>query len=202
MGTPYKQDGDRTGFTNVDLATIDCSEFMMRVLFADGHFPGSDLIPENNNTTGIYEMVMSDSDNWIIVDGADNAQVGDIFVTPGKHTGIISEINEDGSIMIIHAANEAKGTLAETRRNGNNYLNGYGLIFRPRNDTPDGKEVTGVSATGQITHMSQGSNQRANSANNFTYSAPGWAQNSRVGAYLYWFLTGNDPWIPDQYQNQ
>ena len=34
-----------------------------------------------------------------------------------------------------------------------------------------------------------------------TYSAPSWAKNSKIGAHIYYFFTGNDPGFSDQ-QNQ
>ena len=35
----------------------------------------------------------------------------------------------------------------------------------------------------------------------WTYSAPDWAKNSKIGAYVYFFFTGKDSGLPDEIQD-
>ncbi|MEY3199975.1 MAG: hypothetical protein RJA13_1933 [Bacteroidota bacterium] len=139
VSTPYKQQYEwsgktrtyyRTGTSESALEYLDCSELVCRVLADDGLTSGittkstKDLIKFFNNT-----------DKW---HKSDVPQVGDVFLWDG-HTGMVTGVNEDGSIEITHAANTKRGTVVDKNMKISYFTKqkGWQGFIRPVTETSD-----------------------------------------------------------------
>ena len=144
IGLPYKQETSprslRTDNTPIALANMDCSEFVCRVMKADGITDKVEDMP----TSSLKEFLSNNE----IFEKSDKPQVGDVALWNG-HTGIVSDIDSKGKIKLIHAArpgvksNENPNFTTKEQMAGENFV-GY---FRPKKETEDGKinQNSGVS---------------------------------------------------------
>jgi len=136
-GTPYPKSAEpeklRTAQTAAALALKDCSEFVMRVLAADGITNGVISLSSSAMVTELPKMGFVHSMQ---------AQVGDIALWKG-HVGIVGAVDKDGNIKLI----AARGVKKPAGENGSFqppsiYADGhfYGY-YRPVKETPDGKKI-------------------------------------------------------------
>ena len=105
IGTSYlQQNGNalRTGSTPEALKYMDCSEFVARVLAADGITNG--VI--NMNTDAIKALI-SQRSKFI---HSTTPQPGDIALWAG-HVGIVSAVNAEGNFKMIHASGAGRPAL-------------------------------------------------------------------------------------------
>jgi RHS repeat-associated protein len=133
-GAPYKQEAGvlRTGSSSQALACKDCSEFVNRVLAADGISRG--VLDQNTSSMKSY------FGNKRQFNHSSVPEVGDIALWDG-HVGIVSSVDKNGKIKLIHA--RGKGKLAQENPNyatPEQYRDSdfYGY-YHPVNETPDGK---------------------------------------------------------------
>lgn len=101
IGIPYKQETNsalRTGDSKDAKAFMDCSEFVCRVLFANGV---TDKV-EQLNSDGL-KILLSDNKKF---EHSNSAKAGDIALWDG-HVGIVSSV-EGAKIRLIHARGEGK----------------------------------------------------------------------------------------------
>ena len=96
------------------------------------------------NTAGLLKIFTGkewESDN--------SPQVGDFFLRRSEdgHTGVVTAVNNDGTMEITHAAGEKKGTISQTRVI-ENYIHqvGWRGFFRP---TSTKKSSDGATATSE-----------------------------------------------------
>jgi RHS repeat-associated protein len=144
----------RTGSGGGPYQFMDCSEFVCRVMAADGitdrveNMPTATLAQYLSSSKFIHSMT---------------PQVGDIALWEG-HTGIVSAIGKDGKIKLLHEPH--KGAKSKENPNfaapevyhpGGAFL-GY---YRPAVETKDGKNLSSVSQTkgsgGQLDDSGDGS---------------------------------------------
>ena len=131
VGTPYVQETTsslRTGTDDAALANLDCSELVCRVLADDGLTPQI----KHLNTAGLLNF-LSNTEKF---HKSDQPKVGDVFLwrtESGGHTGIVTGINEDGTIQITHAANTKRGTVTDDNLSLSYFTNqtGWKGFFRP-----------------------------------------------------------------------
>lgn len=105
IGTPYKQqfgNALRTGNTPEALEYMDCSEFVARVLAADGLTKGV----LNMNAEAIKSL-LSQRDKYV---HSLTPQPGDIALWSG-HVGIVSAVDADGKFRMIHASGAGRPAL-------------------------------------------------------------------------------------------
>jgi RHS repeat-associated protein len=141
LGIPYHQVSDiyqrtgpnKPGTSDNPYHEMDCSEFVCRVMAADGITTGV-----TNQPTSTLKKFLTDQTLFI---HSDKPQVGDIALWDG-HTGIVGEVDKNGLIKLIHAthgtnpsAQNKYFTTPETMHPGGDFL-GY---FRPLHEKPDGK---------------------------------------------------------------
>ena len=123
----------RTANTIEGLTFMDCSEFVCRVLKADDISAKVEDMP-----TSAMKTYLSDTKKF--ESSADKPQVGDIALWEG-HTGIVSEVDENGNIKLIHARGKDKlstesGLTTKEKLGGGKTFVGF---FRPKEETPEGK---------------------------------------------------------------
>ena len=112
---------------------VDCSELVCRVMDFDGITDG--VVHKN---TGGLETFLGNEDKFEHT--MDSPQPGDIALWNG-HTGIVGDVDKNGKIKLIHAANPKRGTVEEKNFLSPNQISkkefkGY---YRPKKETPDGK---------------------------------------------------------------
>jgi len=125
------------------LSCKDCSEFVNRVLAADGIT--KDISDQN---TASMKSFFNDKKKFV---SSKSPQVGDIALWEG-HVGIVSAVRKDGTFKLIHARGSKKlaqenssYTTADVYRDSEFY--GF---YRPVNETPDGKLDNEVSDTKKV----------------------------------------------------
>jgi len=142
IGTKYFQEKEknelwkRTRMNAAGLEFMDCSELVCRVL-------ASDEITNkirHMNTAGLLTFL----GNKNVFDNDMIPQVGDIVLWRGKeggHTGIVSQVNEDGEVKLIHAAGIRRGVVEDEKfeKLGNREGQTFHGYYRPKNETLDGK---------------------------------------------------------------
>jgi len=127
----------RTGLSAKALEYIDCSELVCRVLAEDG------LTPKiRSMATGELVNFFSNTEKW---HKSDIPQEGDIFLwrKNGKgHTGIVTGINDDGTIEITHAKGTKYGTVIDNNVKLTYFTGhkGWQGFFRPVSETEDNEE--------------------------------------------------------------
>ncbi|MBO9675443.1 MAG: hypothetical protein J7577_18485, partial [Sphingobacteriaceae bacterium] len=133
-GAPYKQEEGilRTGSSSQAVACKDCSEFVNRVLAADGISRG--VLDQNTSSMKSY------FGNRKQFNHSKTPEIGDIALWDG-HVGIVSGVDKNNKIKLIHA--RGKGKLAQENPNfatPEQYRDSefYGY-YHPVNETPDGK---------------------------------------------------------------
>lgn len=102
-GIPYKQQTGtalRAGSTPDALAYMDCSEFVARVLAADGITKG--ILSMN---TGAIKALVSQKDKF--AHSTNTPKVGDIALWEG-HVGIVSGVGKGNTMKLIHASGKGK----------------------------------------------------------------------------------------------
>ena len=126
----------RTATSPEALATMDCSEFVCRVMAGDG----ITSTIESHNSYDLLANVMSDETKYI---KSDMPQAGDIVLWNG-HTGIVESFDEsNGSVTVLHATRYKKndGTIVSGTRRENYTLKYYrgkqASFYRPVDETPD-----------------------------------------------------------------
>jgi RHS repeat-associated protein len=137
LGIPYKQQtgtDDRTATTADALKYMDCSEYVARVLAADGITKGVQSMD-----TKELKRILSDETKFI--HSEKEPKVGDIALWEG-HTGIVTGVEPGGKIKLAHE----RGVGKDSKENGYAVLPGVykpGAVFygyyRPKQETPDGK---------------------------------------------------------------
>lgn len=151
-GVPYKQEIgiNRTGTSEAALKYMDCSEFVSRVIAADGI---TDDISSMN--TSALKSFLGNED--VFEHSATVPQAGDIALWDG-HVGIVGETGKNNTMRLIHASGRGKLTgenryaiLPKLYRGTTFY--GY---YRPKKETPDGKDT--VKDNNQSSKKSSGSN--------------------------------------------
>lgn len=118
---------------------MDCSEFVSRVLAADGI---TDKV-EHLNTSGL-KALLSKTDRF---EHSTSAQVGDIALWDG-HTGVVTGVGEEGKVVITHARGTGKLSQESPKaytpkKYRNSTFHGY---YRPINETVDGKVPVNTKA--------------------------------------------------------
>ena len=161
---PYNQDKGyylRTATSPEALATMDCSEFVCRVLAGDG----ITSTIESHSTRDMLANMMSDETKFI---KSDIPQAGDIVLWAG-HTGIIEGYNEkDNTVTVLHATRYEKndGTIVSSTRRENYALNYYrgknAFFYRPVNETPDVFEDSSTAKLQEIIVKPSKDDQNAN----------------------------------------
>ena len=162
-GAPYKQETGslRTAYSPEALRCKDCSEFVNRVMAADGITKGVSA-----RATGDLKTFLSNEEKF---EHSTTPQVGDIALWKG-HMGIVGDVDKDGKIKLIHARGEgklakenSKFTTPRVYRDSEFY--GY---HRPVNETPDGKEinVNGQNVRSPNLPNSEGRQKETNSNSN------------------------------------
>ena len=170
-GIIYSQDAKlnsgelRTGSSAQALKYLDCSEFVCRVLKADGITAKVEA-----KTSGELSKYLSNTDKFT---HSDKAQVGDIAVWgewtvdkdkdgnaiidprtnkpkeswSGGHVGIVSEVDAKGNVKLVHAAGNGKGVKsnpyaipAKDYRPDKTFAG----FYRPNVETADGKQIDEV----------------------------------------------------------
>lgn len=133
-GASYAQETGklRTGLSPADLSCKDCSEFVNRVLAADG--VTKDILDQN---TGSMKTFFNNKKKFV---HSNLPQVGDVALWDG-HVGIVSAVGKNGKFKMIHARGNKK--LAQENPNfasAKQYRDSdfYGF-YRPINETEDGK---------------------------------------------------------------
>lgn len=126
----------RTATSPEALATMDCSEFVCRVMAGDG----ITSTIESHNSYDLLANVMSDETKYI---KSDMPQAGDIVLWNG-HTGIVESFDEsNGSVTVLHATRYKKndGTIVSGTCRENYTLKYYrgkqASFYRPVDETPD-----------------------------------------------------------------
>ncbi|GIV45117.1 MAG: hypothetical protein KatS3mg035_2240 [Bacteroidia bacterium] len=117
VGTKYSQKQGlntgtelRTGNSEKALEYLDCSELVCRVLAYDNITPKVELW-----NTSILVNKLNDNTKF---HRSDKPKVGDIFLwysDNGGHTGVVTGVNDDGTIEITHAKGEKYGTITEIK---------------------------------------------------------------------------------------
>jgi RHS repeat-associated protein len=142
-GIPYKQqtgDGLRTKQTTEALKYMDCSEFVARVMGADGITKGV----KDMNTKALRTML---NDDTKFEHTMDEPQTGDIALW-SSHTGVVTEVGKGNKIKLTHArgegklSSENKYAISPDDYTSEKFL-GY---YRPIVETPDGKQLNTGSA--------------------------------------------------------
>ena len=136
IGTTYKQElkpTDRTQITAKALKNVDCSELVCRVLAADYVTIGV----KHKNTMGLKKM-LNDNSKFI---KSEDPQMGDIALWEG-HIGIVSDVDKDGRIKLIHAKGTYYGVVEEESFQYVDEITkkDFEGFYRPINETYDGKE--------------------------------------------------------------
>ena len=151
LGITYRQEGGknatylRTSNGKTPYRYMDCSEFVCRVLAADGITSKVEYM-----TTGTLRTYFSNEKRFI---HSDKPQVGDIALFVG-HVGIVGAVRStDGNIKLIHETHpndESKEnpyfTTTDKMDPGAEFL-GY---YRPVTETPDGKDLSSMDEDNQI----------------------------------------------------
>lgn len=156
LNIPYKQEFNtspyylRTNTTFEAMAYMDCSEFVCRIMAADGITPTM----ESHNTKDLLLNIMSDKTKFIksVV-----PEAGDIVLWDG-HTGIVESYNKSNDMVtVLHATQygpitdkdgkissyKANSTCREVYSLNRYYRNKKNAFFyRPVNETPDVFENT------------------------------------------------------------
>ena len=161
---PYNLDNGyylRTATSPEALATMDCSEFVCRVMAGDG----ITSTIESHSTRDMLANMMSDETKFI---KSDIPQAGDIVLWAG-HTGIIEGYNEkDNTVTVLHATRYKKkdGTIVSSTRRENYSLNYYrgknAFFYRPVNETPDVFEDSSTAKLQEIIVKPSKDDQNAN----------------------------------------
>ena len=161
---PYNLDNGyylRTATSPEALATMDCSEFVCRVMAGDG----ITSTIESHSTRDMLANMMSDETKFI---KSDIPQAGDIVLWAG-HTGIIEGYNEkDNTVTVLHATRYKKkdGTIVSSTRRENYALNYYrgknAFFYRPVNETPDVFEDSSTAKLQEIIVKPSKDDQNAN----------------------------------------
>ena len=146
---PYKQDYNnppdylRTNTTPEAMATMDCSEFVCRVMAADGITSTIE-----SHCTKELLSIMGEETKYI---KSDIPQAGD-FVLWNGHTGVVESYDENASkgVTVLHATQwgpikDENGNVTGYKVNNTcreryslNYYRGKNAFFyRPVNETPD-----------------------------------------------------------------
>lgn len=142
-GTPYRQAGNtgdylRTSTDAAGLEYIDCSELVCRVLADDG------LTSKIKNMPTGTLVTFFNGKAW---EKSDKPKVGDVFLwryysTKDNewhgHTGVVTEVYKDGTLMITHAKGKKYGTVEEVKELSyfTNHA-GWKGFFRPVNEVDD-----------------------------------------------------------------
>ena len=160
---PYLQQTEyilRVAETEPGLEYMDCSELVCRALAKDGVIKLSKAM----NTAGL----ITEFSNTAKYEKSNTPKPGDVFVwrieqytdADGKthdahgHTGIVTSIDADGTILTVEAVGKKIGTkIVEYKvKKGTNTTGltshaGWRGFFRPINETEDGKEGMEITAT-------------------------------------------------------
>ena len=150
VGITYKRENVtklRTEDTPEALENMDCSEFVCRVLAADGITPGV----ESMNTVALLTF-LSDEEGFEL---SQDPQAGDIALWEG-HTGIVTAVDHKGMIKLTHA--RGKDKLSQENPNfttpaiyrGSKF---YGY-YRPKKETSP-KKTTQVAKAAKNTNSTQ-----------------------------------------------
>jgi hypothetical protein len=138
----------RTATSPEALATMDCSEFVCRVMAGDGITPTI----ESHNTKELL-TILGDETQYI---KSEMPQAGDIVLWNG-HTGIVENFNEkDNKVTVLHATRYEKedGTIVSGTRRENYSLRYYkgknASFYRPVNETPDVFETSSTNKLPEI----------------------------------------------------
>ena len=136
LGIQYKQQTDitlRTAATPQALEYMDCSEYVCRVIKADGITDKVQSMP-----TATLKGYLGNADKFTF---SDKAQVGDIALWEG-HVGIVTEVGKDGKIKLAHEthpggeSSENRTAIPPEKYHPSGKFIGY---YRPNVETPDGK---------------------------------------------------------------
>lgn len=141
-GLAYKQETAprslRTANTVEALTNMDCSEFVCRVLNADNI-----TAKVEDMTTGGLQAYLSNTDQF---EKSQKAQVGDIALwydakTGKGHTGIVSEVDKNGNIKLVHARGAGKLSQENPNFTSEAIMSDKPFVgyFRPIVETVDGK---------------------------------------------------------------
>ena len=138
VGTKYKQESTnnlRTGNSKQAMEYMDCTEFVARVMAADG-------ITENVMNIGGKSRVQAFFGNENKFENDFSPQVGDVAGWDG-HWGIVSAVDDNGNIKLTHAANSKRGAIENSSFiSPSKYSSGKFLgFFRPKVETKDGKVI-------------------------------------------------------------
>ncbi|MFN8314650.1 MAG: RHS repeat-associated core domain-containing protein [Cyclobacteriaceae bacterium] len=157
-------DKARTGFSQEALRLLDCTEFVCRVMEADGitntvrnmsrqpfvdfmnspRFQKSDTPRKGDIAVwyGVAGYVMEDDKKTLKLDA--NGQPIPIYST---HAGIVTDVNNAGEVKLAHAANPYSIPNVQENKNFTSITNYRGDIpfigyFRPVKETKDGKQIS------------------------------------------------------------
>ena len=142
LGIPYHQDKGKLRFEeNTEaLAHLDCSEYVTRVMMADGILPSG----SSYNTAGLIKYFNENPDKF--VNTKTDPQPGDIYLYVG-HTGIVESVEKlkksgKTKIHTIEAEGIDRGSTRSSRviedlaaKKGDDWKG----FFRPVIETPEGK---------------------------------------------------------------
>jgi RHS repeat-associated protein len=143
-GTPYRQqtgDALRTGNDEDALKYLDCSEFVCRVMAADGITNGI-----KNMATGALVTFLADEDKFIC--SKNEPKTGDIFLwrnDDGGHTGIVVSYDASTGIVVTTESRGVDyGTLKEVKRKLSVFttMPGWKGFFRPKTESNDDNATT------------------------------------------------------------
>jgi RHS repeat-associated protein len=144
VGIPYSQEGNENGMRTSDtkeaLAFMDCSEFVCRVLHADGITKKVEHI----NASGLKSFLSNEE----MFEHSMTPEVGDIAVWDG-HVGIVTSVDENGKFKLAHA--RGKGKLSSENGyhiNASQYRTSkFHGFYRPKVENPDGGNKTTATTT-------------------------------------------------------
>jgi len=149
---PQDKNGIRTAYTEYGMQTMDCAEFVCRVMAADRITQGV-----QNKVLESFMSFVNDKSKFI---HSNSATAGDIAVWYGKdakgamqfHTGIVTEVDKNGNYKLAHAAGVSK--TPNIRENSNfttSAIYDPGIEFQgfyfPVSETDDFKDLSITSDT-------------------------------------------------------
>ncbi|MEI9942921.1 MAG: RHS repeat-associated core domain-containing protein [Chitinophagaceae bacterium] len=153
-GTPYVQESEwtktsrtflRTGNTKEALARLDCSEFVCRVIAADGITNGVKAM-----TTKELKNFLANEDKFIR--SKNEPKAGDIFLWrtgSAGHTGIVVSYDpKTKEVVTTEARGTKEGTQDKVSRQLSVYTNmsGWEGFFRPKEENPDEEDENNVAS--------------------------------------------------------
>ena len=124
---------NRTGTSKEALEYLDCSEMVCRVLASDGTEPKI-----QRWSTKILKEKLNDNTKY---HKSNKPEVGDVFLWRNEehgHTGIVTGVNENGTIEITHSANSKRGTVTDKDLKLSYFTkqSGWQGFYRPNIENP------------------------------------------------------------------